>query len=160
MYKEFPSHPHGTESRSRRSTFLENSVFGFTCTESYSRRACGESLLRQPRCARGGRGRRRSVLRGRGGGNGGESESGIGQGGRARGGARRLEVPPRPQAHRALGPGHRRVPIERATLLALQRRRRRRPRLRAAGTVQRAARSGWARWWPSSGSATVAGAWP
>lgn len=29
MYKEFPSHPHGTESRSRRGTFSENSVFRF-----------------------------------------------------------------------------------------------------------------------------------
>lgn len=61
---------------------------------------------------------------------------------------------------RALHPGHRRVPIERATWLALQRRQRQLPRLRAAGTVQRAAHSGWARWWPSSGSARAVGVWP
>lgn len=61
MYKEFPSHPPGTESRRRPGTVLEKSVFGFTCMERYSPRASGESLLRQPRCAGLGGGRRRSV---------------------------------------------------------------------------------------------------
>lgn len=46
MYKEFPSHPHGTASRRRRGTFLENSVFGFTYRENYSPWARGMSLLR------------------------------------------------------------------------------------------------------------------
>lgn len=120
-----------------------------------------ESLLRQPRCAGLGGGRRRSVLRGRGGGNGREAESRIGQGGQERGGARSLQIAvDSPGGCQAPHPGHRRVPIERATWLEQRRRQQRQPRLQAAETVQRAVRSESARWSPSSDSVKEAGAWP
>ena len=161
MYKEFPAHPPGTESRRRPGTVLEKSVFGFTCTERYSPRARSESLLRQPRCAGLGGGRRRSVLRGRGGGNGREAESRIGQGGQERGGARSLQIAAdNPGRCQAPHPGHQRVPIERATWLEQRRRQQRQPRLQAAETVQRAVRSESARWSQSSDSVKEAGAWP
>lgn len=158
MYKASPSHPHGTESGSRRGTILGNSVLGFTCAESYSG---GRAARADPasRGAPGAGGRPRSGSR-VGGGNGGEAER-PGEGraaGTPAGRAARVRSPPAPPP--ALRPGHPRAPIAPATWLARPRRRRRRPRLRAAGTVPRAARSGWARWWPSSGSATAAGAWP
>lgn len=107
MYKEVPSHSNGTESRRRQGNFWKIRFSILPVRKAIPGRARGENSLRQPRCAR------EVGVEGSGGGNGGEAESGIGQGGRDRGGAPNMEVQSPPGA--ATGPC---VPATGATLLS------------------------------------------
>lgn len=109
-------------------------------------RSCSANLSR---CAGLGGGHAESVLR-VGGGNGREAESGLGRGARSGRGAQLQIAVDSPGGCQAPHPGHRRVPIERATWLRQRRRQRQRRGCRLQKLSRRRYAPESARWSPSS----------